>query len=164
MKQITQYIQEKLKINSKSKVHTYNYHPKDKDELSRLLKKLIKERGKNADLNDIDTSKIDNMNGLFGTIDFWRLDIHNIDISQWDVSNVESMECMFLGNHNLDCDLSSWDVSNVKNMTCMFSSCLKFTGKGLDKWKINPKAKLGSMFYNTYSLKDKPDWYKNKKE
>jgi len=34
----------------------YNYHPESKQELRTLIKQLLKERGENADLNDIDVS------------------------------------------------------------------------------------------------------------
>ena len=57
MKKINNYIIEKFKINSKN-ISKYKYHPKDKDELMKLLDKLIEERGWDGDFNDIDTSKI----------------------------------------------------------------------------------------------------------
>ena len=62
MKQINKYINERLHINKDIGNHHYNYHPKDKDELVELLDKLIIERGNDADLNDIDTSEITDMN------------------------------------------------------------------------------------------------------
>ena len=70
MKKIVNFINEKLIINKNTKINKYHYHPKDKDELHLLINKLIKERGKNADLNDIDTSKIDNMAGIFLNSDY----------------------------------------------------------------------------------------------
>ena len=65
MKEIVKFIKEGLKITSKTKVDKYNYHPKTRDELKELVDKLIKERGDDADLNDIDTSKITDMSKLF---------------------------------------------------------------------------------------------------
>ncbi|MBO7054658.1 MAG: hypothetical protein J6W37_04675 [Bacteroidales bacterium] len=41
------------------------YFPKDRDELKHLLDILIKERGNEADFNDIDTSKVTDMSRLF---------------------------------------------------------------------------------------------------
>ena len=56
MKQINKYIQERLHINKDIDSHIeYNYHPKTRDELEKLIYKLIKERGNEADLNVIDT-------------------------------------------------------------------------------------------------------------
>ena len=91
MKQINKYIIERLHINKDTGNHDhhYNYYPKDKNELKELVKKLIKERGYDADLNDIDTSEIKDMHQLFYDSNF------NGDISNWDVSNVENMNNMF---------------------------------------------------------------------
>ena len=57
------------------------------------------------------------MSKLFSGIDF------NGDISQWDVSNVENMECMFDNCKSFNQDISSWDVSKVTNMSFMFKNC-----------------------------------------
>ena len=91
MKQINKYIVERLHINkyTGNHDHNYNYHPKTVDELKKLIKKLIKERGHKADLNDIDTSQITNMYALFYDSFF------NGDISNWDVSNVKKMISIF---------------------------------------------------------------------
>ena len=45
-----------------------------------------------------------------------------IDISDWNVSNVENMGAMFQGCEQLKSigDISNWNVSNVKNMCTMF--------------------------------------------
>ena len=113
MKQINYYILERLHINKDTGNHSYNYHPKTRDELEKLIYKLIKERGNEADLNDIDTSKITNMFQLFFRSKF------NGDISKWDVSNVEYMEYMFTKSE-FNGDISKWDVSKVKYMKYMF--------------------------------------------
>ena len=113
MKQLRQFITEKLKINSNSKVNEYSYHPKDKEELKELVKKLIKERGEDADLNDIDTSEITDMSKLFYLSKF------NGDISKWDVSNVTTMYKMFTRS-KFNGDISNWNVSNVERNFAMF--------------------------------------------
>ena len=127
MKQINKYIcdhfendkfsiLERLHINKDTGNHHYNYHPKTKDELKQLVDKLVKERGNDADLNDIDTSKITNMYGLFYKSFF------NGDISKWDVSNVEDMRYMFCYSEftGENGDISNWDVSKVINMDGIF--------------------------------------------
>ena len=115
MKQINKYIQERLHINKDTgnHYHNYNYRPKTCKELTELVKKLVNERGNDADLNDIDTSAITDMNYIFYNSKF------NGDISEWDVSNVKDMDCMFC-NSKFDGDISNWDVSNVKDMGAMF--------------------------------------------
>ena len=113
---IDDYIQEKLKISSKSKINQYEYHPNDKNELIELIYKLIKERGNEVDLNDIDISKITDMSCLFFSSDF------NGDISGWDVSNVDTMGWMFR-NSKFNGNIDNWDVSNVVNMKFIFYNC-----------------------------------------
>ena len=113
MKQLNNFIFEKLKINSNTKINNYKYHPKDKNELQELINKLIKERGWEADLNDIDTSEITDMEKLFYASKF------NGDISEWDVSNVENMYKMFTRS-KFNGDISSWNVSKVEKNFAMF--------------------------------------------
>ena len=43
----------------------------------------------------------------------------NSDISNWDVSNVKQMQCMF-EHSKFNGDISTWDVSNVNYMSYMF--------------------------------------------
>ena len=150
------YITEKLKIG---KV-TYTCQPKDKFELRKILEERL-DKDKNADLNDIDVSKITDMGEVSGFGLFEYLDPHNIDISRWDVSNVEDMYRMFYNCKNLDCDLGNWDVSNVKDMYAMFFRCSKFTGEGLENWDVSNVEKMSFMFEWCENFKNKPSWYKN---
>lgn len=136
MKELKQYITEKLVLKRNIEVKEYNYHPKTKDELKKLVEQLIEERGNNADLNDIDVSEITNMSSLFNYSDF------NGDISEWDVSNVRDMYHMF-SNSEFNGDISNWDVSKVKNFRSMFEFS-KFN-QDISKWKINKNANLSCM-------------------
>ena len=125
MKQINKYIVERLHINKDIGKHIeYNYHPTSRNELKQLVNKLINERGNDADLNDIDTSEITDMNFMFYESPF------NGDISNWDVSNVKDMSHMFY-KAKFNGDISAWDVSNVKDMSHMFSYS-EFTTKNGD--------------------------------
>ena len=92
MKSLVTYLTESQNfLVSKHSSKVYKYHPNNRDELEELVNKLVKERGNEADLNDIDTSDITNMHTLFAFSDF------NGDISKWDVSNVKNMFKMFNG-------------------------------------------------------------------
>ena len=162
MKNLTNFIQEKYLIDEGNQ---YTCHPKDKFELRKILEERLAE-DKDADLNDIDVSKITNMgyNGFSNKKGLFEgLDPHNIDISEWDVSKVTDMRYMFNEcenftgkglenwdvskvtnmNHmfykckNFDADLSNWDISKVKNMKNIFFDCKKFIGKGLDNWNFS---------------------------
>ena len=85
MKSLSRYIQEKLIIK---KSNQYKYLPQSKEELKAIIEKRIKDEGNEVDLNDIDTSNITDMSGLFEGTNF------NGDISKWDVSNVTDMSYM----------------------------------------------------------------------
>ena len=149
MKQLSTYINEKLVINKNT--FKAKYFPKTFKELRELLERLIKERGKDADLNDIDVSDIDNMGSEVKWLDdkglFEGLDPHNIDISEWNVSNVKQMNFMFYNCENFNCDLSKWDVSKVKSMSYMFNDCKKFEGKGLEDWNVSKVTYMPYMFF-----------------
>jgi surface protein len=153
MKTLNNYINEAL-IKKDTNVSIYKYCPKDKDELKSLIEKLLKERGKNADLNDVDVSNIIYMSWLF-----YDLDPHNIDISEWNVSKVKDMKCMFDGCYNFNSNLSKWDVKNVKDMYHMFWKCYNFNSN-LSKWDVKNVKDKTNMFYKCTSLKNKPSWYK----
>ena len=158
MKQITKFIQEGLRINKNTKIDNYHYHPKDKNELIELVEKLIKERGNKADLNDIDTSEITDMSGLFKFSKF------NGDISRWDVSNVTDMSRMFKESKfsGKNGDISEWDVSNVTNMEFMFF-CAKSFNIDLYKWNTNNVKNMRGMFIDTKVSDNPPKWWHNNK-
>ena len=150
MNKLQYYIQEKLKIGFQTKIHQYNYFPKTKKELKELIKKLIKERGNNANLNDIDTFAITDMSYLFECSKFYG------DISEWDVSNVEDMKCMF-SHSKFNGDISKWDVHNVEDMKCMFVLS-KFNGN-IDNWDVSNVKYMEKMFNNCPLQNNPPKWY-----
>lgn len=93
--------------------------PESKDELHSLIRQELRHQGPDADLNHIDVSEITDMSWLFCC-----LDVRDIKIDSWNVSNVRTMESMFNG-----CDrftgggLYNWGTSNVTNMSYMFRDC-----------------------------------------
>ena len=133
MKPLNKYIQEKLIINKDYK--DYRYHDnmivvKSFDELRKIIIDRYDKLGAGTkqdpiDFNDIDVSNIisfcdNDDNGIFEKTKF-----KYIDISDWDVSNVTNMFCMFFMCKELKSvgDISYWDVSNVTNMSYMFDDC-----------------------------------------
>ena len=139
MKTLIDHINESLKIGKNlSKFSAYSCQPKTKNALVKIINDRIAENGTDCDLNDIDTSLITDMSGLFYRSPF------NGDISKWDVSNVESMADMF-NKSSFKGDISDWNVSNVKQMGWMFAYS-KFDGD-LCKWNVDNKCMTGNMFY-----------------
>ena len=167
-----------LRINKDIKVNNYTCYPKTKAELKSIIIKRI-EKDKDADLNDIDVSAITDMSELFYSI----FNIRNIDISEWDVSNVKTMSMMFMECRDFNCDLSKWNVSKVKDMSSMFENCNSFNSD-LSKWNVsncenfnfmfcectkfdadledwdisNGKEDMSYMFNGCESLKNRPTW------
>ena len=113
--------------------------PTTKDELMKEIRKRLRKHQTN--LNDINTSRITDMSNLFVDIKLRQ----NIDISQWDVSNVKDMHNMFYGYKNFNCHLSKWNVSSVENMNCMFFNCQKFNCD-LSKWDVSNVEDMSNMF------------------
>jgi len=50
----------------------------------------------------------------------------NPDVSQWDVSNVTSMDEAFMGMRAFTADLSQWNVSKVTSMESIFDFAQSF--------------------------------------
>ena len=157
MKNLKDIIQERLHINKDTGNHPnhhYNYHPKTYKELKELVDKLIKERGNDADLNDIDTSEITDMSYMFTYSSF------DGDISQWDVSNVKNMQEMFYNSTftGENGDISNWDVSNVNNMKYMF--CYSEFNVDISNQDVSNVKDMSFMFNNTPLEKNPPKWHK----
>ena len=160
MKSLNTYITEKLILNKNTfKKREYKYFPKTRTELKKIIKQLLKEHEDQdvIDLNDIDTSEITDMSGLF-----YNRPIIKIDISGWDVSNVTDIYGMFFDCKNLKSigDISGWNVSNVKDMRCMFFSCKKLKDVGdLSNWNVSNTNEITRMFTDS-GITNIPKWYK----
>ena len=72
----------------------------------------------------------------------------NIDVSNWDTSKVTNMEQMFgICFEITSLDLSSFDTSKVTNMKGMFRSSNKLTVIYVGpKWVINEETSIEEMF------------------
>ena len=94
------------------------------------------------DVSDWDVSNVITMKDLFAQCK----NIKKISCENWDVSNVVCMSGIFNFCEKLDVDLSEWDMSNVKYADGMFSACKKFTGKGLENWNVEYLESAVAMF------------------
>lgn len=196
MKSLQQHIQEKLIVNKH--YDSYKYHPKTWDELRQIIEDRYYEfrykpgtEQEPVDFNDIDVSGIDSFynenskyKGIFAYTQFKYINISdwnvsNIkdmrcmfeecywlkstgDLSNWNVSNVENMNGMFTGCKNLENigDIKNWKVLKVENIGCMFSNCIILKSIGdISNWKISNIRSMWHMFYNS-GIQNIPDWYK----
>lgn len=87
--------------------------------------------------NAVDTSKVKNMSYMFAQAapiavycrshrygcGYSTNSINDLDLSNFDTSNVTDMSYMFMGNQSANLNLSSFNTSNVTSMSYMFSSC-----------------------------------------
>ena len=160
MKQLNQYIKEKLIINKD--YHDTKIVVKSSDELRKIIEQRYEEYGPGTklnpiDFNDIDVSNIDSFSndkgkgkGIFEGTKF-----KYIDISDWDVSSVTDMSYMFYGCKELTSvgNISGWDISSVTDMSYMFAFCKKFN-QDLSKWNVS-KVRYHSYMFDCCPIKDK---------
>ena len=165
MKHINQFITEYIikKKLDKPINSEYKYHPQTKEELIENIKELLDKE--ETDFNCIDTSEITDMSNLFsdsyidGNTEIIIIKDMNINISNWDVSNVTNMYTMFEGCSKFKGKgLENWDVSKVESISYMFFDCINFDCD-LSNWDVSNVKDMKGMFYNC-NLKNTPKWYK----
>ena len=84
-----------------------------------------------------------------------------IDISKWDVTNVNNMSELFywenksmsnvLNDNAHLININTWDVSNVENMDSMFKGVTSFN-QDIRGWKVDKVKYMSSMFENATSF------------
>ena len=117
MKTLIDHINEALKIGKNlSKFSTYSCQPKTTRELSDIIGDRVFDEGQNCDLNDIDTSLINDMSYLFCRLEF------NGDISKWNTSNVTNMAAMFASSRFTG-DISNWKINKDCATSGIFLNC-----------------------------------------
>jgi surface protein len=93
-----------------------------------------------------DAPNLSNVNNLSSM--FYRAEVLNSDLNNWDVSNVDTMELMFAFTDVFNGDISNWDVSNVVNMRSMFNNAKAFNGD-LSGWDVSSANNMILMFRDT---------------
>ena len=165
MKSSNQHILEYLIINKNYRDNVITV--KSFDELHKIIIDRYDKLGPGTkrnpiDFNDIDVSNLDSFYNDKNTYTgiFERTQFKYIDISEWDVSNVKSMRCMFYGCEKLKSvgDLSKWNVSNVKIMGGMFHHCKKFN-QDISSWDVSKVTSMTNMFCGCKSFnQDISNW------
>ena len=165
MKPLNKYIEEKLIVNKDFKNARVVHN--DLTELWAELKMRIKKQGPGTrlhpvDLNDFDVS---NMKMLGFVFTFASRDsgdkvlMKYIDISEWNVSNVEDFTGMFENCEDLVSvgDLSKWKIRTDKTITFeqMFRNCknLQYIGN-IGTWDVSSVNNIVKMFSGCNKLTD----------
>ena len=110
-------------------------------ELYRIVRDEIHRCGTDADLNHIDTSRVQSLYTMFMDESGF-----NGDVSLWDVSRVFCFDECFFMCCKFNCDLSGWDVSKGESFSKMFWGCKSFN-QDLSKWRIKDDG-----FTNMYGM------------
>ena len=101
------------------------------------------------DLSNFDTSNVKNMQLMFQGCK----NLTTLDLSNFDTSNVTLMTHMFKGNNNLtSLDLSGFDTSNVKKMNQMFHGCSSLKELDLSNFDTGKVTSMFQMFFGCSKL------------
>ena len=88
--------------------------------------------------------KVENMGSMFLGCESFE----GRGLEKWYVSNVTNMSEMFEDCVMFNTDLSFWGnkLGKVENMELMFSGCIRFQGKGLEKWNVSNVTNMSNVF------------------
>ncbi|MCL6294525.1 BspA family leucine-rich repeat surface protein [Jejuia spongiicola] len=109
--------------------------------------------GGNLNIENWDVSNVENMSQLFNENNSF-----NRDISSWNVSKVTNMSEMFAFASAFNQDLSNWNVSNVTDMTAMFAFVSTFN-QDIGNWNVSSVTNMSEMFTEAYTFnQDLSNW------
>ena len=99
-------------------------------------------------LQNLNTSNVTDMNGMFQGCSLTSLDLKN-----FNTSNVTDMNGMFAGCYALTAlDLSSFNTSNVRGMNGMFANCSALTSLDLKNFNTSNVRTMNIMFSGCSAL------------
>ena len=107
-------------------------------------------------MNKWRTKKVTNMNNMF-----YYCGVTELDVSNFDTSNVINMACMFQECYSLQSlNVSNFNTSNVTTMAYMFDNCDNLTELNLSNWDVSNVSSMACMFRECYSLQslDLSNW------
>ena len=102
------------------------------------------------DVSNFDSSEVTNMASMFRGCP----KLSFINFSNFNTSKVSEMGSMFRESQELSSlDLSSFDTSNVISMGAMFHQCIKLTSLNLSSFNMEKVTNMDSMFSGCTNLK-----------
>ena len=106
---------------------------------------------KNIDFSHFNTSNVTNMSRMFNCCTA----LNNLDISALDTTNVTDMSSMFNNCYKLNnLDVSALDTTNVTDMSLMFDGCRGITNLNLSGFNTSNVTTMESMFSKCVRLKE----------
>ena len=127
--------------------------PENKLELMGIIWDEMNRQGKDLDLRHI---VIPENNIRFNYLFVDGEEIESLDLTGWNVSNIETFYEMFSGCHNLKTikGMENWDVSNAHNFIMMFNECRSLEEIDLSGWKLdfNPRNVNNETRYNSMHM------------
>ena len=78
--------------------------------------------------------------------------LEEIDVSNWDVSNVTDISNAFYGCKINSLDVSNWNTGKVTEMNNVFRLCTALETLDVSKWNTSSVINMQYMFYNCTAL------------
>ena len=104
---------------------------------------------KDLDLSNFDTSNVTDMSIMFANM----FSLTSLNLSNFDTSKVTDMSVMFNNMHSLtSLNLSNFDTSKVTDMNYMFAGVSKLTSLNLSNFDTYNVTNMRAMFYNMSKL------------
>ena len=104
---------------------------------------------KQINVSNWDTSNVTNMSNTFSHCEL----LTSVDVSKWNTSKVTNMASMFSSCGTLrSIDVNKWNTSKVTNMASMFSSCGTLRSIDVSKWNTSNVTDISGMFFGCGSL------------
>ena len=104
---------------------------------------------KQINVSNWDTSNVTNMSNTFSHCEL----LTSVDVSKWNTSKVTNMEGMFVDCNLLaSVDVSKWNTSKVTDMASMFSICGALRSIDVSKWNTSNVTDISGMFFGCGSL------------
>ena len=98
----------------------------------------------NIDVSTLNTHNVTNMSYMLSDIE-----VTELDLSNFDTSNVVSMNNMFQYNQKLvSINMKGIDTSKVTNMSYMFYQCRNLKELDLSEFNTSNVTNMGNMFYD----------------
>ncbi|OTO08302.1 hypothetical protein A5882_003774, partial [Enterococcus sp. 4E1_DIV0656] len=110
----------------------------------------------NLDLSSLNTSRVTNMSRMFGSMS----ELESIDVSGFDTRNVTLMNSMFMSTALTSLNLSNFDTSKVTRLQQMFDGSRNLSSLlGAENWDTSNVVDMGFLFRSTaFTNLDLTDW------